>query len=185
MQDKRLSIDVLMSLPFTIYSSYIEWLRSLQLHLCGPKSLHPQNPLQYGPKPLQNGVKPLLVFGLCVVLTASCPVSSTTSLKILGHVLKTAQLSGSYFPTPTLTILCLECKAGHLNDKIQESTPSWGAMDKNGALELPSVDHWPLAELRQDLKAENIIFVRSISHKWKSMVLNATEDQNVHQIIHW
>ena len=98
---KRLSIDVLISLPFTIYSSYIECLRSLQLHLCGPKALHPQNPLQYGPKPLQNGVKTLLAFSFFAVINSLCLVSSTTSLKIFGHVLKTVQLPSSCFPAPT------------------------------------------------------------------------------------
>ena len=37
--------------PFTIYSLFIVWLKSLRLHSCGPKALHPQNPLQNGPKP--------------------------------------------------------------------------------------------------------------------------------------
>ena len=29
--------------PFTIYSLFIVWLKSLRLHLCGPKAPHPQN----------------------------------------------------------------------------------------------------------------------------------------------
>ena len=62
MQDKRLIIDVSMIqcidiFPSTICTTFIEWLRSLQLHLCGPKVPHPQNPLQNIPKPLQNGIK--------------------------------------------------------------------------------------------------------------------------------
>ena len=99
-RQKGSSIDVLISFPFTIHSSYIEWLRSLRLHSCGPKAPHPQNLLQYGPKPLQNGVKTLLVLDFCVVITAMCLVSSATLQKILGHVLKTAQLPRSYFPAP-------------------------------------------------------------------------------------
>ena len=62
MQDKRLSIDefdiqCIDVFSSTISASFIEWLRSLRLHLCGPKAPHPQNPLQYIPKPLQNGLK--------------------------------------------------------------------------------------------------------------------------------
>ena len=36
--------------PFTIYSLFIVWLKSVILHSCGPKAPHPQSPLQNGPK---------------------------------------------------------------------------------------------------------------------------------------
>ena len=46
------------------------------------------------------GWQPLLVFSLCVVVTVLHLVGSTTWPKILEHILKTTQLSGSCFPTP-------------------------------------------------------------------------------------
>ena len=62
MPDKRLSIDVSMIqcidiFPSTISTTFIEWLRSLRLHLCWPKVPHPQNLLHNIPKHLQNAVK--------------------------------------------------------------------------------------------------------------------------------
>ena len=87
--------------PSTISTSFIRWLRSLRLHFYGPKAPHPQNLLQYIPKPLQNGVKPLLVFNLCALVTVLHLVSFATSPKILRHVLKIAQLPRSCFPAPT------------------------------------------------------------------------------------
>ena len=86
--------------PFTIYSSFVEWLRSLRLHLCGPKAPYPKNSLKNSPKPLKNGVKTLLVFGFTTMFTTLRLSSSATSPKILGHFLKTAQLSRRCYPTP-------------------------------------------------------------------------------------
>ena len=90
-------------IPFPLLSSLL--LQSDLGHFgyiyVGLKPHIPKTRYKIVPKPLQNGIKTLLVFGFHIVLTALRLASSTTSPKILGHFIKTTQLSRSCYPAPT------------------------------------------------------------------------------------
>ena len=94
---KVLSLVSLLYLSPTISTSYIGWLRSLPITFMWTFRSTSPKPITIDSQALTKWGKPLLVFGLCAVVTTPRPVGSATSLKILGVVLELRNFSEVVF----------------------------------------------------------------------------------------